>query len=260
MKKIAALILLTALLVSLTACGGKPAAAENSEPTPPPATETPALETPAPETPVPTEDLETPTAAPVETPAEEPSSDLILGVYSEDSHTYENELIGIGCRLDADWYVYDEEEIAALNGMMIDMMTDEDIAGQLENGGYVQPFYAQKLGDDFATVNITIENLGLLYGALLDEQKYAELSVKQIPAALEGLGMTDINVEIGSAEFAGSEHTAIFVSAFFQDIEFYEVMVCVKADRYMASIAASSYFTNLTGEVLPMFYSLIYSL
>ena len=252
MKRIAALILLAAMLLSLAACGNNPSGA-GAEPTSTPETsEAPASEPPE-EIPAETDepDAETPDQA----GEPEAPSEPVLGVYYADTNTYENELIGLGCQLDEEWRVYSADEMAALNGMMVDMMTDETIAEQLESSGYVQAFYAQ-LGDDPVTVNITVENLGLLYGTLLDEQQYAELSVDQLPAVLESIGLENLSTEITTTTFLGSEHTAINVYGQIQGVDFYETLVCVKVNRYMACVTAASYLADVTGDVLDMFYAL----
>lgn len=206
MKKLLAFLLLTAMLVSLAACGSK-------------------------------------------------DDERIMGVYNEDALTYENDFIGIGCKLTEDWDVYNEEQLAALNGLVANQINDEAIAKQLEDSGTVMPFYAQQ-GMGMVTLNITLENLGVLYGSLLDEKQYAEQSVKQVAPALESLGMSDITAEIGSLSFAGSDHVAIFVSGTLQGIAFYETMICIKADDYMALITAGSYLTDTTKESLTLFYKL----
>ena len=198
-----------------------------------------------------------PTVQPTQGPSAAPntSPDSILGTYSTVTYIYENEFIGIGCRLDAEWEVFDADEIAELNGTMIDAMTDETVTGLLETSGYAQPFYAQ-MEEGLVTANITVENLGLLYGSMLDELGYIQKSVDQIPAALESLGLTDITTEIGSLVFAGKEHVAVFISANLQDVEFYETMVCMKFGNYIANITAGSYFGDVTQDVLALFYSL----
>lgn len=180
---------------------------------------------------------------------------LILGVYSPDTYTYENKFIGVGCKLSEEWDVFDTEEIAQLNGMAADLITDEALTEQMENGHYVQPFYAQE-EEGLVTVNITIENLGMVNGALLSEEDYAQATLEQLPSALESMGMSGVTAEMGTAAFAGGERTAIYISATFQDMEFHETLVLVKVDSRVACITAGSYQTDLTGEVLDMFYSL----
>ena len=252
MKKITALILLAAMLLSLAACGGNPSVG-SAEPTPTPEISDDPVSEPPEEPPAETD--ETDAETPDQTGEPEAPSEPVLGVYHADSNTYENELLGLGCQLEEDWRVYSADEMAQLNGMMVDMMTDEAIAEQLESSGYVQAFYAQ-LGDQPVTVNITVENLGLLYGALLDEQQYAELSIGQLPAVLESIGLEDISTEITTATFLGSEHTAINVYGQVQGLDFYETLVCVKVNRYMACVTAASYLADVTGDVLDMFYAL----
>ena len=252
MKKITALILLAAMLLSLAACGNNPSAG-GAEPTPTPETSDVPPSEPPEETPAETDETDAEMSGQAGEP--EAPSEPVLGVYHADSNTYENELLGLGCRLEEDWRVYDADEIAELNGLISDMVTDEAVAEMLESSGYVQAFYAQ-LGDDPVTVNITVENLGLLYGALLDEREYAELAVEQLPAAFDAMGMTDVNTEIKSTTFMGSEHTAVFITGQVQEIDLYEVLVCVKAGRYMACVTAASYLADVTGDVLDMFYCL----
>lgn len=185
------------------------------------------------------------------------NDEKVMGVYTADTNTYENDFIGIGCKLDSDWEVFSTEQIAQLNGLMASQMTDEALAKQLEDSGVLQPFYAQK-EEGLVTMNIALENLGVLYGSTMDEQQYAEQAVKQVAPTLEslGLGMTNIKTEIGKLTFAGKEHVAIFVSANIQGFSFYETMVCIKTGRYIANITAGSYFTDTTKDSLALFYGL----
>ena len=253
MKKITALILLAALLLSLAACGNNQPAADGAESTSAPETSDAPVSEPPEGTPAETDEPDAET--PEQGGESEAPSEPVLGVYYADSNTYENELLGLGCRLEEDWRVYSADEMAQLNGMMADMMTDEAIAEQLESSGYVQAFYAQ-LGEDPVTVNITVENLGLLYGTLLDERQYAELSIDQLPSVLESIGLEDLTTEITTTTFLGSEHTAINVHGQIQGLDFYETLVCVKVNRYMACVTAASYLADVTGDVLDMFYAL----
>lgn len=255
MKKFLAILFAVVMLLSMVACGNKQPVSDITDPTATPTTPASDVTDPTavPTTPAPTEESEPETPEPTDEPEKE--NDPILGVYNKDTNTYENGFIGIGCRLDQEWDVYDTDQIAELNGMVIEMMTDESIANQLETDGYLMPFYAQA-NDGLITVNITVENLGLLYGSLLDEQGYAELSIEQLASALEALGMTELTIEISSTTFAGGEHTAVIINGSLQGVEFHETIVCVKIDRYIANITAASYFADVTGDILSMFYSL----
>ena len=179
----------------------------------------------------------------------------IMGVYTEASRTYENSFIGIGCKLDADWEVFNAGQIAELNGLLASQTDNEALAKQLESSGTAMPFYAQK-ESGFVTLNVALENLGLLYGSLLSEQQYAETSVKQVAPALESMGMSNVSTEVGSLSFAGSDHVAIFVTGTLQGVSFYEALVCVKTEKHMAIITVGSYSTDKTKDVLALFYAL----
>lgn len=179
----------------------------------------------------------------------------IMGVYTADDRTYENSFIGVGCKLDAGWDVFSAQQIAELNGYLASLTDDKAIAKQLEDSGSAMPFYAQK-DSGLVTLNISLENLGLLYGSLLSEQQYAESAVKQVAPALEAVGMSNVTTEIGSLSFAGSDHVAIFINGSLQGITFYETLVCVKTEKYMALFTAGSYTTDTTKDVLAMFYAL----
>ena len=248
MKKSIALLLALSMLLALSACGGT-SGSKADAPTPVP-TETPA-EIPSPE---PTEEpVPEPTEEPVEEPTEE--ADPVLGVYDENSFTYTNEFVGLGCQLDESWTLLDQAQIAELNGLVSELVTDEDAKKTLESAGMIQPFYALTEGG-LVTVSIGIENLGLLYGVLLNEQSYAEIGAEKLVPALESMGMTDVTSEISTMSFAGSEHVVILVQGQLQGIDFYEALVCIKEDSYMVTVVAGSYLEDLTGMVLDMFYSL----
>ncbi|MFR6095505.1 MAG: hypothetical protein ACLUIW_09245 [Dysosmobacter welbionis] len=49
-------------------------------------------------------------------------------------------------------------------------------------------------------------------------------------------GMSDIQVEAGSMEFAGADHSTLRVTSTISEIPVYELMVCVKEGNYMGVI------------------------
>lgn len=187
------------------------------------------------------------------TPADDEQLEGFMGDYFEATRSYVNDLIGIGCRLDADWDVFDREQIAQLNGLMADLTNDEDIAEYFRSNGNLILFYAQK-EDGLITLNITLEDLGTLYGSPLNEKQYADSSVSQIVPALESVGLSNVSTEIGSVTFAGKEHVAVFVTADLQGVDAYETLVYVKTGSRMAVITAASFLTNVTGDTLSLFY------
>lgn len=226
MKKLTLILLALTMLMGLCACGSKD-----------PADTTASTQN----TTIPTT---VPTTAPVET--QEPQ----LGSY--ENGVYSNPYIGIQCTVDQEWYVYNREEMAQLNGLVLDTMTDKDLVEQLKNADVAYLFYAMK-DEGLISMNITLEKLNLVNGILLDEKAYAKASVQQLPAALESMGMTGVTAKEEVFSFAGQEHAGVSVYGNYSGVDFYEKLICIKAGEYMAVVTVASYTEDLTGELLNHF-------
>ena len=228
MKKLITLLLCACLCLSLFAgCGGDKNSIgdsiEQAEPTPEP----------------------TPEAEPEE-------EDKPVSAGSVSGSVYTNEFIGIKCDLGQDWMYFDEAQMAELNGLTAELFDDEQLKSTLENSGLVYDMYAMRL-DGTATINIIIEDLGKLYGALLSEDRYVDISIDALPDALASAGFADLSIEKTSLEFCGKEHSAIIISGMLEDMAIYEVLVCVKSGSYMAAITVASYIDNTTEDILKAF-------
>ena len=73
------------------------------------------------------------------------------------------------------------------------------------------------------------------------------------PYALMQAGMSDIQVEAGSMEFAGADHSTLRVTSTISEIPVYELMVCVKEGNYMGVITLASYLEDTTEEMAALF-------
>lgn len=204
------LLALMALLSALTACGGD--SAEDVSGTLPP------------ETPMTPEETEF-------------QSGRVEG------GTYTNEFLSVACQLGDEWTYLTDEEIAQLNGEIGESLTDEELSEMFSNGKTVQDMYAAS-ADGTATINVIFEDMGVLYGAALDED------------ALMQAGMSDIQVEAGSMEFAGADHSTLRVTSTISEIPVYELMVCVKEGNYMGVITLASYLEDTTEEMAALFTAL----
>lgn len=182
------------------------------------------------------------------------SVEAVMGIYTESTYTYENEFIGIGCQLDQDWEVLDQARISELSGLQNDMITDETIAEQMKNGGFM-PFFAQKEGG-LIGANIVVADLGIPYGSILTELDYVNLSADQIAPVLEAGGISDVTTQVTAILFAGSQHAAVIINGNKDRFKFHLTIVCMKVDCYMVVITASCIFTDITGKILDMFYAL----
>ena len=253
MKKFVILLTVLAMVLCLFAgCGSSDedvAGSIVSTPAPTPSEEpAPTVEPESSEEPDPSEEPEpSEEPAPSEEPEQEFESGFIIG------GSYTNGLLDISCTLGSDWMFYTEEQLAQLNGLVMDSFSDDDIREKMENSGVVYDMYATSL-DGTKNVNIVFEDLGLVHGALLTEEAYADLSIEQLAPTLEAAGMTDVSCEATTVQFCGSEHAAINVTAKVSDIDLYETLVCMKAGKYMCCITFASYVENHCSEVMEFFY------
>ncbi len=199
----------------------------------------------------------TDTGAPGTTPAATAPSttapkdrDPQLGRFADGVYT--NEFLGIRCRVDEKWYVYSDTEMAQLNGLVLDTMTDADLVEQLKKANVAHLFYAAA-NEGLTTVNVALENIGMVNGVLLDEQTYVELSAEQLPAALQSMGLQNVKAETASFSFAGSRHAGVKVSGSLSGVPFYERIVCIKLGSYIGVVTVASYHEDMTPELLKMF-------
>lgn len=220
-------IILAAVMLLLCACGSKD----------------PVDTTPS------TQGTTVPTTVPTTAPAQtQPAPQL--GQY--ENGVYSNPYIGIHCTVGQEWYVYNGEEMAQLNGLVLDTMTDADLVEQMKNADVAYLFYAMK-DEGLVSMNITLEKLNLVSGVLLDEKTYAKASVNQIPAALESMGMTDVTAVEEMVTLAGQQHAGIRVHGTYSGVDFYEKLICIKAGEYMAVITLASYGEDQTSQLLQNF-------
>lgn len=169
--------------------------------------------------------------------------------------TYTNEFLSVACQLGDEWTYLTDEEIAQLNGEIGESLTDEELSEMFSNGKTVQDMYAAS-ADGTATINVIFEDMGVLYGAALDEDAYINLVMPTLEDALMQAGMSDIQVEAGSMEFAGADHSTLRVTSTISEIPVYELMVCVKEGNYMGVITLASYLEDTTEEMAALFTAL----
>lgn len=142
MKKIIALLISLSVLLSFTACGGRP----RQEDTP-----------------------------------KEPQVQLVRGSYNEDKTVFTNESMGITVNVPQDWYIFSDNDIAEwfLDGVTGDeysAWTQEDFAQQI-----TIPDMAMQDLFTGANINLQYENLDVSANGLdIDEEYYAKLSQKQL--------------------------------------------------------------------------------
>jgi len=238
-RKLLALVLALALVFALSACGSEPKGSVTSGDSD---------KTNVGGTTTPNEDK----AEATPTPEAEPEDDFEVG--SMVGGTYENDFVGIGCKLDESWIYYTEEEMLELNGLVADSVDDEELADQLRDS---DSFYDMMAAaeDGLVNVNVVLENLGLLYGHTLDASGYIDVALENLEDSLAKLGMEVTSCEKVSFDFCGQPTDGIYITGSVQGVEMFQRMACVKAGNYMCCITACSYLEDLTTDVLDLFYA-----
>ena len=171
-----------------------------------------------------------------------------------ENNIYTSQFAGLTATLDNTWTVLNDEEIAQIVGFSIDMTDDESLKESLGNGKTIYDLYAT--AEDGSTLNVTVGDLGAIYGKLLDVETIAATSAEQLAPAFESMGFTDVITEVTAFTFAGSTQTAIVLQGNYMDVPMYEILVCMKVENYSFNVTACSYGTDRTAEILALFQSL----
>lgn len=228
MKKVLTMLLLTALMFSVTACGMSPEDVTGQIVT-----------------------NEVATDDTVMNDVEESEVQLSFGV--AEGNVYESQFLGLGFNLPTGWNFYTEEQINELNGIAQDKLDDE-IATQLENADLI---YDMMATDTYGnSISVIIEKMSAISSVAIDVETYAETSANQLPDALKQIGYIDVTAAVGTAVINGEEHVAIEVTATATDRTLYEKIVCMKTGQYITSITAATINTDATDSILANFYSL----
>lgn len=168
---------------------------------------------------------------------------------------YENDFIGIGISLDDSWDIYDEEQLAELIGLTAEQYDDEKYVEQLKNADMFYDFFASA-EQGLVTVNIIIQNLGLIYGTVLDEDKIVDMSLEQMDEQLQSAGFANVSAEKNSIDFAGAERVGIKSSSEYQGMAYYTQQAFIKQGKYMAIVTVSSFIEDITADVMSEFYDI----
>ena len=186
-------------------------------------------------------------------PSENVKTDAKLTMGTVNGTTYENEFIGIGCKVDDGWTFASEDDLKALIDITIDKF-DEKYQEQLEAAAIV---YAMQVTDASTGNNINI-NLEKLTGLNknMTASKYVDSSLGQMSTALESAGFSNLQIQKTEVEIDGTKHAAIAINADFSGVKIYEKVVCIKCDDYMANITLATVSSDTTDELLSKFYNL----
>lgn len=235
MKKTIALVLSLALLLSLCACGEKDVSGTVMP-----------QETPA------NVEGDVETSAPSDMPADEAEEELQIGTTS--GGRYENSFLGIGCQLDENWTFASKEELAQLIGIVAEGFDNGKYVEQVKNADMFYDMHA--IADEgLVSINVIFENMGVLHGTVIDEERYVQMVMENFEEQLTSAGLADIQTETGSVVFAGQERYGLRISGTYQGAPYYCQQVYIKEGSYMAAVSLVSLTQDITATMLDYFYA-----
>lgn len=242
MKKIFALLLAALMLLSLAACANNEPAATDAPATDALATEAPATDAPATEAPA----TDAPATDGTLSAEEQAVYDLIFG--RMDGENYINEMLGLGFEIDDDWTGYSLEQNLANNGFVADGTLVEQIAAapMVMILNCTDP-------EDGSSVNINAEDLP----AEMTGDEYLSSQLEATKAALEQMGLANVDVALDTVTFAGSEHSCMQVSCEIQGLPFYETIIAYELpENSIAAITVSAFEKDEVADIIEEFYAL----
>ncbi len=165
---------------------------------------------------------------------------------------YESAFIGIGCTLPDGFAFSSDEQIAQSNIAAYNDLGE--IGTDLASADVIYDMAATD--GQGSSVNVNIENLGVLGLQVSSAEEYAKIAVSQAAAPLEELGFSDIDAFQNTVSFAGAKHPAVQIVASHHGMACYQTSVCIMVDNYVASISVGSLDKAIHDTLLASFYAL----
>ena len=163
---------------------------------------------------------------------EEKNPDDLLG-YTV-GKTYYNDYAGFSIEIGDDWEFYSDEEVAKLNGVAMDMVS-EDLANAIEAAGVLYAMYAQD-PNTAHNINVTVEPSVVNINA----ETRAALQAEQLPAVYEDMGATDVVVEATVTKIDGKEFYTCDAQCNIYGLTMYQKVIMIDTEDYLYAIALTA--------------------
>ena len=154
-------------------------------------------------------------------------------------------------QLSDDWTYYTDEQLAELSGVVAE--SSEEMQKAMEDGKSTYDMFASAM-EGLVTINVVYEDLGALYGKLLDEAGYLEIAVPKLEDALTSMGLSNVKVEQTPVQFAGLVREGAVISGEMDGVPMYETLVCIKQEGYMCCVTMCSWTEDITADLVELFY------
>lgn len=159
------------------------------------------------------------------------------GTITENS--YENAFLGIGCKLNDDWYTdieESEQELVSDEGIITDFLAATDDATQ--------------------HIKIIVQDMGLVYGAVMDEKSMIDSALAGVEQGISEMGGEKVSIKTTEVDFCGDTHYAYDCNYERSGMPIYQKQIYFKKGKYLAVITLSTYLENTTDDLVKLFYTM----
>lgn len=165
---------------------------------------------------------------------------------------YENDFIGLGCKLDEGWSFYTDEQIMELNNYTADI-AGEEFEEMLANAQVIYDMFAV---DERQMNNINV-NLEKIDNRLLMSVEVSDIYEQNLPMLKEifnGMGYVNVQAELITVTIDGEEFSGMSLSGEINGLNVYQKSIGVKCVGYLASISVTTYMEDTTDDIFSKFY------
>ncbi len=167
---------------------------------------------------------------------------------------YSNTFFGFQFEGTSEWYLLDAEETAQVMGYALDaVFSDTELAEQLSESGAVYDFMAIKLDGSGDSVNVVLQDAGVLYGAILKIDVVLNLIKAQLEQTLADAGYQDVSIKQESVVFAGEERPSFFIKGTLSGIRLYEQAILLQQGQYLSVVTLASTKKDGLSDELKLF-------
>ncbi len=168
-----------------------------------------------------------------------------------DGMVYTNDVAGISFTAPEGWEYLSDSDLAALYNLSASEFLSEETAEKLEKTNMVYDMYCQNVNTG-ASININFENIGLVYGNILDEESYMEISQANLKEQLSGNGMEVTSCELVTENVNGKDVPCIDIAINMTDygLDLYEKVFVKKVGDFMGCITIGALTTDELDEII----------
>lgn len=159
-------------------------------------------------------------------------------------NSYSSDFIGLTVTLPDDWKFYSDEEILAINNITKDYY-EEDALALLEQATLIYDMYATNESNG-SSITIILEKLNALQIATLNYKATIEAQFDTLRDTLGNMGYSDIEISYKKIAVDGEEIDGFELSANIYGIEYNSTTIMFRRGNYLVNISVNSF---VDGEI-----------